>query len=86
MCSLGSMCVAQYEDPTDVVQHMREKIELQRALKLEWLVQLAARTAHDMSNAAGTSNGQSSEVTIFPISAAALLLALPELHHYLVHV
>ncbi len=66
-CSLGRVCLAQYEDPTDVVQLMREKIELQRALKLEWLGQLAAKTARDISTKGGTSNGQSSEVTAFPI-------------------
>ncbi len=61
------MCVAQYEDPTDVVQMMREKIELQRALKVEWLVQLAQKTAQEMSTKAGPSNGNSSEVKAFPI-------------------
>ncbi|BDA48752.1 Histone acetyltransferase type B catalytic subunit [Coccomyxa sp. Obi] len=63
-----------YEDPTDVVQLMREKIELQRALKLEWLVQLAARTAQEISTRGGTSNGQSSEANGTEATTAALTL------------
>lgn len=62
-------CYAQYEDPTDTVQLIRERIELQRAVKLPWLADLAASTAKAI--AAGTltaTNGShpSSEVNISP--------------------
>lgn len=35
----------QFEDPTDAVQSLRERIELQRALKLRWLLDLAVKGA-----------------------------------------
>ncbi|EIE27453.1 acyl-CoA N-acyltransferase [Coccomyxa subellipsoidea C-169] len=49
-----------YEDPTDTVQLIRERVELQRAVKLPWLADLAASTAKALGGsptAAASSNG-----------------------------
>ena len=37
--------MGQYEDPTDDLQLIRERIELERAVKLPWLTELAAKVA-----------------------------------------
>ncbi|KAK9917560.1 hypothetical protein WJX75_005792 [Coccomyxa subellipsoidea] len=65
-----------YEDPTDTVQLIRERIELQRAVKLPWLADLAASTAKAI--AAGTltaTNGShpSSEANSMEAASPALL-------------
>ena len=57
-------CMGQYEDPTDGVQAMRERIELRRAAQLPWLTELAATTAR---SAAAAANG-SAQVRQYPCS------------------
>ena len=48
----------QYEDPTDDLQALRERVELQRALKLPWLLELAETTAASAKSApAPAANG-----------------------------
>ena len=42
----------QYEDATDNIQTIREKLELERAAKLEWLRSAAAACARSFSGAA----------------------------------
>ena len=47
------MCggVLQYEDPTDDLQTIRERIELRQAVKLRWLMELAAKVAQAAASA-----------------------------------
>ena len=43
----------QYEDATDNIQSLREKLELERAARLEWLRSAAATCAHSCAAANG---------------------------------
>ena len=44
----------QYEDATDNIQALREKLELERAARLEWLSSAAATCARSCATADGT--------------------------------
>ena len=44
----------QYEDPTDNIQSIREKLELERAARLEWLRAAAATCAHSCAAVNGS--------------------------------
>ena len=41
----------QYEDPTEDLQTIRERVELRRAVKLPWLMELAAKVAQAAASA-----------------------------------
>jgi hypothetical protein len=58
------MHALQYEDPTDVVQSMRERIELQRAWKAKWLVELARRATRSAAVPAAA-NGTANSHQVF---------------------
>lgn len=55
----------QYEDPTEDVEVLRERIELERCKRCEWLVKLAAEQQQAFTALNGHAGGQ-------PLSSVAL--------------
>ena len=75
----------QYEDPTDDLQMLRTKVELQRAVKLQWLQDLAANAAKALSAAQGASGDSSTAanvglITSFSFSEGVMKCLKQQLH------
>jgi len=58
----------QYEAATDNVQSIREKLELERAAKLEWLRSAAATCAHSFAAANGNAEVSIQDFPCQPIT------------------